>query len=180
MYLASPEHLALARKEMLLRTQRSNSDELYGSLISPAMGSRVLRDSRTHSSSDKLASTAFIPYRATVARSLTLHMPFVDGASKTETCHVPKRSLWIERNLSNGGIPIRTTQHFCRDVRNVPSPSNLPYQIEGVVQPRAVSLCPTIMHGLSRPNRTSTSGTSIAFSSSLWRSERYRKDVSVP
>ena len=177
---AFPEHLVLAERDILLRIRRSNTDELYGSQISPAMGNRDLRDSRTHSSSDKRASTASTPFRATVARYLTLHMPFVDGASRTETWHVPKRSSWIERNLSNEGIPIRPTQHFCRYVRNVPSPSNLPYQIEGVVQPRVVSPFPTIMHGLSRPNRTSTSGTSIAFSSSLWRSERYRKDVSVP
>ena len=180
MYSAFPEHLGLAEKDMSLRIQRSNTGGLSGSQISPATGNRGLRDSRTHSSSDKRASTASTPFRATVARYLTLHMPFVDGASRTETWHVPKRSSWIERNLSSEGIPIRPMQHFCRYVRNVPSPSNLPYQIEGVVQLRAVSLCLTIMHGLSRPNRTSTSGTSIAFSSSLWRSERYRKDVSDP
>ena len=180
MYSVFPGHLVSAERDMLLRIQRSNTEELSGSQISPATGNRDLRDSRTHSSSDKRASTASIPYRATVARYLTLHMPFVDGASRTGTWHVPKRSSWIERNLSSEGIPIRPTQHFCRYVRNVASPSNLPYQIEGVVQLRAVSLCLTIMHGLSRPDRISTSDISIAFSNSLWRSERYRKDVSVP
>ena len=180
MYSVFPGRLALAEKDMLLRIRRSNTGELYGSQISPATVSRVSRDLRTRSSSDRPESTASIPYRPTVARYLISHTPFVDGASRTGTWHALKRSSWIERNLSNEDIPIRLTQHFFRYVPNVPSPSNLPYQIEGVVQPRAVSLCLMIMHGLSRPNRTSTSGTSIAFSSSLWRSERYRKDVSVP
>ena len=180
MYSVFPEHLGLAGKDILLHIQRSNTGELSGSQISPATVSQDSKDSRTHSSSDKQASTASIPYRATVARYLTSHTPFVDGASRTETWHALRRSSWIERSLSNEGIPIRPTHHFCRYAPSVPSPYNLPYQIEGVVQPRAVSPFPMIMHDLFRPNRTSTSGTSIAFSSSLWRSERYRKDVSVP
>ena len=53
-------------------------------------------------------------------------------------------------------------------------------QIEDVAQLRVVFPSPMIMHGLSKRNRTSTSVTFIAFSSSPWRSERSRKDVSVP
>ena len=171
-YSGSPGRSVSAERVTLPHTRRLSSDELFGSPISLVTGNRVLRGSRTLSSSDKQAPTASTPYRLTIVSYLISHTRFDDGLSRTGTWHAPRHSSWIERNPSNEGTPIRPTRYIRRCVRSASSPSSLPYQIEGVVQRKAVFPSLTIMHGLSKRNRTSTSVTSIAFSSSPWRSER--------